>query len=85
MSNHIRITLEPPEYSALIQLSGQESRTPAGHEFEIPQTSYLNDVGDLNYLPTELREIAELLAAYGRKIRMAVDEMDEKHKSGRHP
>jgi len=58
---------------------------PAGHEFEIPQPSYLNDVGDLNYLPAELREIAELLAVYGRKIRMAVDEMNEAHKRGRHP
>jgi hypothetical protein len=35
---------------------------------------------DNAYLPAELREIFDLLAAYGRKVRLAADANGEQHK-----
>ena len=91
MINRIRIILEQPEYSALIQLSAQEIRTPADQIIvivrnelirrglllagKLPFGPNLNSVAEMDHLPAELLEIADLLAAYGRKIRIAINFM----------
>ena len=91
MINRIRIILEQPEYSALIQLSGQEIRTPADQVVvivrgelirrgllpadKLPYGPDLISVDEVAHLPEELLEIADLLAAYGRKIRIAINFM----------
>jgi hypothetical protein len=96
MINRIRIILEQPEYSALIQLSAQEIRTPADQVVvivrnelvrrrllpadKLPYGPDLNSVDDMASLPEELSEIADLLSAYGRKIRLTIKAMDEKHR-----
>jgi hypothetical protein len=96
MINRIRIILEQPEYSALIQLSAQEIRTPADQVVvivrnelirrgllpadKLPYGPDLNSVAETAHLPVELREIADLLSAYGRKIRLTIKAMDEKQK-----
>lgn len=96
MINRIRIILEQPEYSALIQLSAQEIRTPADQVVvivrnelvrlgllpadKLPYGPDLNSVTETAYLPEELCEIADLLSAYGRKIRLTIKAMDEKHR-----
>jgi hypothetical protein len=95
MINRIRIILEQPEYSALIQLSAQEIRTPADQVVvivrrelirrgllpadKLPYGPDLTSGDETAHLPDELREIADLLAAYGRKIRIAISTKDEKH------
>jgi len=89
MINRIRIILEQPEYSALIQLSGQEIRTPADQVVvivrdelirrgllpadKLPYGPDLYSVAETAYLSAELREIADLLTTYGRKIRIAIN------------
>ena len=89
MINRIRIILEQPEYSALIQLSAQEIRTPADQVVvivrnelirrgllpadKLPYGPDLYNVAEMAHLPEELLEIADLLAAYGRKIRIAIN------------
>lgn len=91
MINRIRIILEQPEYSALIQLSAQEIRTPADQVVvivrnelvrrgllpadKLPYGPDLNNVAEMDYQPDELREIVDLLAANGRKIRIAINVM----------
>jgi len=96
MINRIRIILEQPEYSALIQLSAQEIRTPADQVVVIvrrelirrgllpadnlPYGLDLNSVAETAHLPAELREIADLLSAYGRKIRIAINAIEEEHR-----
>jgi hypothetical protein len=93
MINRIRIILEQPEYSALIQLSGQEIRTPADQVVvilrrelirhgllptdKLPYGPDLYNVAEMDHLPAELREIADLLAAYGNKIRIAINAMNK--------
>ena len=97
MINRIRIILEQPEYSALIQLSAQEIRNPADQVVAIvrnelvrrgllpadklPYGPDLNSVAEMDHLPAELLEIADLLAAYGRKIRIAINviKKEEQH------
>lgn len=96
MINRIRIILEQPEYSALIQLSAQEIRTPADQVVvivrnelirsgllpadKLPYGPDLYSVAETAHLPEELLEIADLLTAYGRKIRLIINAMDEKHR-----
>jgi hypothetical protein len=91
MINRIRIILEQPEYSALIQLSAQEIRTPADQVVvivrnelvrrgllpadKLPYGPDLNSVAETACLPEELCEIADLLTAYGNKIRIAINVM----------
>jgi len=96
MINRIRIILEQPEYSALIQLSAQEIRTPADQVVVIVRNELVRrgllpadklpygpdqiSVDEMAYLPEELCEIADLLSAYGKKIRLTIKAMDEKHR-----
>jgi hypothetical protein len=96
MINRIRIILEQPEYSALIHLSAQEIRNPADQVVvivrrelircgllpadKLPYGPDLNSVAETAHLPEELCEIADLLSAYGRKIRLTISSMDEKHR-----
>jgi hypothetical protein len=96
MINRIRIILEQPEYSALIQLSAQEIRTPADQVVvivrnelvrrgllpadKLPYGPDLISVDETAHLPEELCKIADLLSAYGRKIRLTIKAMDEKHR-----
>jgi hypothetical protein len=97
MINRIRIILEQPEYSALIQLSAQEIRTPADQVVvivrdelirrgllpadKLPYGPDLYSVAETAHLPEELLEIADLLSAYGRKIRIAINflKKEEQH------
>jgi len=96
MINRIRIILEQPEYSALIQLSAQEIRTPADQIVvivrnelirngllpadKLPYGPDLSIVDETAHLPAELREIAELLSTYGHKIRVAINAIEEEHR-----
>ncbi|HBG75220.1 MAG: hypothetical protein A2X25_12785 [Chloroflexi bacterium GWB2_49_20] len=96
MINRIRIILEQPEYSALIQLSAQEIRTPADQVVVIVRDELIRcgllpadklsfgpdliSVAEVAHPPEELCEIADLLSAYGRKIRLTIKAMDEKHR-----
>jgi hypothetical protein len=97
MINRIRIILEQPEYSALIQLSALEIRTPADQVVVIVRNELIRRgllpadklaygpdlyrVAETDHLPAELLEIADLLSAYGRKIRIAINVLkkEEQH------